>query len=267
MRVYKAIKVIFTIFLFFGIVITMLTSTVLVGGVMVKKKIEDFKSRGEYVGTYDVNFFSHKIVEFYEVKKEYDYEYSNRRIYDTSTTVDLTKKFTDKFIGDVGDIYVASRDPLGSFYTRWASSKIMIGHCGIVYSYDAKYTFEVVGNQSKEENVTKKYYNTWICAPGPSITVLRTKQEINQDEIVNWCDTHKGLPYNYLFPVRVRQSYYCSDLVSRCIKESNDIDVSTRDVLVSGGSMILNDNVYIIYYRENSDKEGVDYRVYFLSEE
>ena len=75
MRVYKAIKVIFTIFLFFGIVITMLTSTVLVGGVMVKKKIEDFKSRGEYVGTYDVNFFGHKIVEFYEVKKEYDYEY------------------------------------------------------------------------------------------------------------------------------------------------------------------------------------------------
>lgn len=267
MRKYKAVKVLFFFFLLISVVFILLSSTVLVGGVMVKNELEEFKSRGVYIGTFDVNFLAYKRVEFYEVKKEYNYEFSTRRIYDTSSTSDVTQRFTDKFIGDIGDIYVASRDPLGTAYTAWASSKIMIGHCGIVYSNDGRYTYEVVGNQSKEDNVAKRYYNNWLSAPGPSITVLRTKQEIDSDSIVEWCDNHTGKPYNYLFPVKAKNSYYCSDLVSRCIKESNNIEVSTRERLVSGGSMILNDNTYIIYHRENSETEGVDYKVYFLSED
>ena len=263
----KLIRVSFYFLITIISIFALLTSTVLVGGVEVNKEIEEFKNRGVYIGTYNIGFGAQKVADFYEIKKQYDYEYSNRRIYSKSSCDDTSKRFTDIHIGDVGDIYLASRDPLGTFYTAWGSKKIIIGHCGIVYDEYAKYTYEIVGNQGKANNVAKLYFNTWVTSSGPSIAVLRTKQEINKDAVREWLENHEGCPYNFIMLLKAKNKYYCSDLVSRCLEESNNVKVSSREVLVSGGNMLLNDNTYLIYYREQSTKNNVDYNIYFLSDE
>ena len=69
--------------------------------------------------------------------------------------------YTDLNVGTIGDIYISNRDPLGDFFiTEWISKIAWIGHAGVVYNEDATKMVEIVGNDTKENNVVKIYENT-----------------------------------------------------------------------------------------------------------
>ena len=63
------------------------------------------------------------------------------------------------------------------------------------------------------------------------------------------------------------KKFYCTDLISNCYIDVEDREISKRNNLVTGSSIINNEEMYIIYYKEKSKKEGIDYDVYFLSGE
>ena len=151
------------------------------------------------------------------------------------------------------------------------SRKIFIGHCGIVYDEDGTKTIEVTGNSNKKENVVKECENDWIENSSDKLIVLRSKNDIKKDEMKEWLDDNKGIRYNYFFLINMGQKrnkkFYCTDLISNCYIDVEDREISKRNNLVTGSSIINNEEMYIIYYKEKSKKEGIDYDVYFLSGE
>jgi len=226
-----------------------------------EKVIEEFKSRGKLVSTETVikNDKSYTI-EYYSVKKEFEYEDVGRRI---------NNGYTDSYIGAIGDIYLTSSDLAGTFITKWFFDKTKASHAGIVYSGDGTKTVEIVGNNKKENNVVKIYDNDWLTQTGlPEVIVLRSKSvnSQNENDIVKVLDEKLGSKYNYMIPFKSKNKYYCSDLVTRTIKDVTNVNINKKNNIVTGANIILSDDTYLIYYCEKVNDKNIDYRVYILED-
>ena len=257
-RINKITKIICFIIVIFLITFLIVSGFIIQSGKKTKSIIEDFKNRGELVYVYEG-------IEYYKVKKEHEYEDTSNRIYSTSSVLDDSKTFTDKKIGTTGDVYITSNDPFGTMYTKWASKRIKIGHCGIVYDEYADTMVEVYGN--KVDNIVDKHENDWNELSKNELIIIRKKEYINKKEIIDWLDSKMGLKYNYLFFLNPKNRFYCTSLVSKCYEETQDNHISNNNIFVTGASMINNDNTYIIYYKEKVNELDINYRIYFLSEE
>ena len=254
----KVKKLVLIVCVILLIVIIVVSSFIIGSGVKTKSVIDDFKKRGELVYVNDG-------VEYYKVIKAYEYEDVSNRIYSTSSVLDESKKYTDKKIGTTGDVYITSNDPFGTMYTKWASKRIKIGHCGIVYDEYADSMVEVYGN--KVDNIVDIHDNDWNEQNKSELIIIRNKEHINKKEITDWLDSKIGMKYNYLFFINPKNRFYCTSLVSKCYEETQNQPISNNNIFVTGASMINNENTYIIYYKEKVDDINIQYRVYFLSEE
>ena len=257
-RMNKITKTILIALIIILVGVIIISGFIISSGKKTKSIIDDFKSRGELVFTYDG-------IEYYKVVKEFEYEDTTSRIYSTSSIFDEAKYFTDNKIGTTGDVYITSNDPFGTFYTKWASKRIKIGHCGIVYDENADTMVEVYGN--KVDNIVSIHDNDWNEQSKGELIVIRKKEPINKKEVINWLDSKMGMKYNYLFFINPKNRYYCTSLVSKCYEESQTNSISNNNIFVTGASMINNDNTYIIYYKERVNDSNIKYKVYFLSEE
>lgn len=259
-KVFKTFKVLISILAIFLILFGFMSVLINHKGNIVINVVESFKTRGEYVSTETIrNDITNKdeTIAYYKVVALASYEKDTEKIYNDS--------YTDKSIGTTGDIYLTTSDPFGLMYTKWMSKKIYIGHSGIVYSADGTEVAEVYGNTSN--NKVDTYQNDWFDTKNDAFIILRSKDYINKKEIQNWIDENKGDKYNYLYFLKTKNRYYCTDLVSRCYEETQDNPISNKKIFVTGESMISNYNTFVIYYKEKSNTQGVDYNVYYLSEE
>lgn len=262
-KINKAIKCFGILIMAIVIILVIISVDVNIKGNDLKEKINEFKNRSEYVGTYTLNTTRKETVSYYKVTKTRDYEINDdRRIYSLSYTSDTTQTFTDIKIGDVGDIYLTSSNPFGLMYTEWMSKKIYIGHAGIVNSDEASTTYESTG-KGKEKGV-HELENDWFSYDTNDLIIIRNKNNINKKEIQNWLKEVEDMKYNYLYFLKTKKRYYCTDLATRCYEESCDIKVTDKNIFVTGESIIDYEDNYIIYYREKSNEDNVDYNVYYL---
>ena len=220
-------------------------------GSQVDKVIDEFISRGELVK------IENKIA-YYKVVRKYDYE----------NTENIIDSLNDVYVGTTGDIYVSAKDPLSFFVTKYMSKNLRMGHGGIVKSEDATITVEVTGNSGRANNVVKEYENKWFQKSNIEITVLRVKGiDIQEKTKLNkWLEDRYGMPYNYNFFKHYNNKFYCFDLCSEAYKSLGyQLDNGYNTTL--GGTMIKNEDAYIIYYKKQVNKENINFEVYYLSEE
>jgi|SRR5690554_5704074 len=249
MRHIKKVLIIIIAILSFGVIF-------IVNGVVeritIDKELNDFKDRAVFV-------IERGNTRYYEVKAEYDYEDTSRHIKDS---------ISDIQIGATGDIYVTSRNPVpGSVFLGFVSKLTWIGHAGLVIDDKGRETIEIVGNVNRESNVVKAYENTWIEGGKytDQIAVLRIKDttEKQRDMMVEYAESKIGMPYNYTFLFNRKNSFYCSDLVSRAVAHAG-ININYDHLATTGSDMIVSENTYLIYYRERiSDNR---FAVYYLTE-
>lgn len=213
--------------------------------------VDEFKSRGQLV-------YQNDIYSYYKVEKKYEYE-------DTSNILD---NYSDINVGTTGDIYVTNRNPLSGFFvTKWLSRLSYIGHGGIVYSEDGSKMVEIVGNEGRENNVVKINDNTWLEIDSPNYIILRPKNITNEqkDIIQSECNKILGSRYNYFFLISSNKRFYCTDLISYIYKKV-DIILNKDMFFTTGSDIIVNDDTYMIYYRERYiNNKKVCYNIYYLA--
>lgn len=218
--------------------------------------INNFTSRGELVYTQGNQ-------RFFLVKKEYDYEDTSRRIIES---------YDNNNIGYKGDIFLTSRNPVpNSITTKIISNHLWIGHSAIVINEDASQTIEITGNDVNNNNFVRIWDNTWyddLILETLEYAVIRVKNINNEtiDNVINTASEKINKPYNYSFIFNTKNSYYCTDLVSRSYLE-NGIKIDYDGLTTTGSDMILSKNTYLIYYRKqvriNSE---IFYNIYYLGD-
>lgn len=249
---YKHLKRNITIIIFvFVIIILTFVCTNEVCDVITNSKISSFVNRGTLEKT-------ENNIEYYKVSKKYDYEDTTSRIIDEASDN----------IGTTGDIYIISTDWGDSFITKYICENLRVGHAGIVYDKLATYTYEVVGNRKKSENIVNEYVNDWKDVHNyKELIILRVKGIDNndRDKIKNHLDEIKGSKYNYFPFIHLKNRYYCTDLVTRTYKDALNININ-EFFISTGSSMINNDNTYIVYYKKEIKKGDIKARIYYLGD-
>lgn len=217
----------------------------------INSKVQEFKNRGILV--YET---SNK--HYYEVKRKYEYEDTNSPI---------LRSYGSDYFGTTGDIYISNRDPLDFFVTEKISKHIYIGHSGMVYDADAKYTIEIVGNKEKENNVLKLWENNWLRTPTNNYVFLRVKGMDNEkkEKLIANCQLEIGKPFNYTILFNNKNKFYCSDFISY-IYDTIDINLNTDYFATTGADYITNDETYLIYYQETIYQNNEQhYNIYYLT--
>lgn len=248
--------------LFFFIIITSLTIGVgflinsSVEFIFVEKEIRDFVSRGEL-------YIEVGSISYYQVPKKYAYEDADAHVFDITDY--------NKLVGSSADILSTTRNPMrGIPFVGFFSRLCWVGHSALVMNDSGSEICEVVGNEDNpKDNFVRIEDNTWIKGDidSPNILCLRVKDLTQEQKTTitsyaqHQADEQKR--YNFLFPIKMTNKYYCTDLVSRSIEEAG-INVNYDGFVTTGNDMILSKNTYIIYYRV---KIGETYRVYYLVDE
>ena len=218
--------------------------------------INDFKNRGVLVHTQNNQ-------RFYLVQKEKEYEDTSRRV---------LENFDNNQIGYTGDIYLTSRNPVPSSASiKILSEFIWIGHSALVIDEEAKQTIEITGNDVNNDNVVKVWDNTWyddLIEETKEFAVLRVKNtNVNTTlNVVSSAKANIGKPYNYSIIFNTKNSFYCTDLITRSYKD-NGINIDYDGLISTGVDMILSKNTYLVYYRQRViENNEVFYNIYYLGD-
>jgi len=219
--------------------------------------IESFKKRSTYVETKEtiINGIKYNI-SYYKVVASYDYEINDERNLNISDDYNLH--------GTTGDIYLSNNNSIGLISTKYISKKIYIGHCAMVYNELGTEIVEIVGNESKNENRVRINESSTFIDNKEEYLILRTKNYINKKEIEKVTNSKIGKKYNYLYFIKQKNQYYCIDLVTRILEESSNTKITKRNRLITGTQIINSEELFIIYYKEKSNKADVDFNIYYL---
>jgi uncharacterized protein YycO len=223
--------------------------------------LEDFRSRGEYIETIGN-------ISYYRVKPIYDYEdIEDRYVFNYHQSY--------PYIGSKGDIILTNRnpmrrDPLLSAPVGFLSYYFYVGHATINGDDEGDLLIESVGNDSVNNGVRLYVPNDWFYqgSDTPSIVGLRVKYATPDeiDQAVEYTIDKLGLPYNFSFVFNRKNSYYCTDLVSRAYAHVG-YNTNYDYFGTTGNDMIMSKNTYVIFHRNLVYIDGeVHYNIYFLSE-
>ena len=235
---------------------------------IVNKEIERFKERGVYVEDRIIN---KQTVKMYKVVKKYDYEDVSR----PSFTYD---DFLDDYnLGSKTDITITSRNPMRTANLTivrdvcgFFSNNFYLGHATINVTDDGSKYVESVGNGT--DNCVLLSVNSWIMTEVRAgddtnrILGLRLKNttENQRNEIVDELLSKVGCEYNYNFIYPTKDKYYCTDLITRVLK-NHGINLNYDGFFAIGNDIILDNDTYLIYYI-NRIENGI-FEFYYLSEE
>lgn len=235
---------------------------------VVKNMLADFKERGEYSKTIDING---QHVDIYTVPKKYEYEDVQTFIFDDS----LVSKY---YIGSKTDIILTNRNPLRMSQTAIVrdsadilARSFFIGHATINLEDDGSRVIECVGNENENNGVRimeQEWVYTEVRNGGDAQIIVGLRVKNIDDDIKNKICSElielDGKEYNYLLPFYIKNKYYCTDLISRAlIKE--DINVNYDYFYTTGNDIIISNNTYLIFICERIE-EGY-FNIYYLSEE
>jgi len=103
----------------------------------------------------------------------------------------------------------------------------------------------------------------------PIIIGLRVKNTTEEDrnKIIEYADAQLDKGYNYTFIFNRENTFYCTDLVSRSVKNAG-ININYDHFATTGNDMIISKNTYIFFLRETVIVDGEKvFNVYFLENE
>ena len=229
--------------------------------------LNNFKERGIYKETVS---FQGQTMNLYLVNPEYDYEDIENPVFEKD----------DKgyyYIGGELDIILTNRNPLrrealaivrdiGGFFSK----EFYIGHATVNISKDGRTMIESVGNINEFYGV-RKIENDWIKREinyendAQTIIGLRVKGLSNdqKDGIINSLKEKVGLKYNMNFVIPKKNSYYCTDLITRTFKEYG-VTLDYDSLYPTGSDLIISENTYPIFICERVE-DGV-FNIYYMGE-
>lgn len=236
--------------------------------VIVNNEIKEFKERAVYVEDRVIN---KQTVKMYKVPKKYEYEDVTRPIYTYIESID------DYYLGSKTDITLTSRNPMRNAelgivrdVCGFFSNNFYLGHATMNITDDGSEYIESVGNNIDNKVIVSP--NTWIKTEVRGgddtnrivgLRIKNTNDELRND-IVDSLMNKVGCEYNYNFFIPYKNKYYCTDLLTRTLKEFS-IDINYDGMFAIGNDIILDNETYLIYYIERVE-EGV-FEFYYLSEE
>ena len=230
--------------------------------------ISSFKERGEYLHS---TYINGQKVDMYIVKSYYDYEKNDAR-----TTFRKNEEGV-YHIGSNLDIILTNRNPLraepmaivqdfGNFFAK----NFFIGHASINVNEDGSEMIDAVGN-SPEDNGVKIKLNDWISTEisrsndAQMIIGLRIKNLNNEkiEKVNSNLLECEGLKYNYNLLISKKNSYYCTDLITRNLRKEN-IEIDYDGLYPTGNDFIISNNTFIIFICERIEDK---FNIYYMSEE
>ena len=271
---YKLFKLKFTLlryFLYILMIILIGVFLFMTNGIIEMKPVDliinSFKERGIYEKSININ---NQKVDIYKVKNKYDYEKNDTRT--TFKNVD-----NNYIIGSNLDIIITNRNPLrfetmaivqdiGAFFSK----NFYIGHATININDDGTELVESVGNMPANNGV-RKHQNDWLkteiskSSDAQRIIGLRLKYLNNEiiSQVNDSLESKVGLQYNYNLLLKKRNSYYCTDLITRTLEEYG-IKINYDGFYPTGNDMIISNKTYPIFLCERSEK-GM-FNIYYLCE-
>lgn len=231
---YKILRVIIITIVSFFAFVSLLVVDVVVENIIVDTQISNFIEKGvfkEVIGN----------IHLYEVEVE--------GLTEPSITFDLRgyPESTNR-----GDIFIHKESEINMVpYSAAFISYFFGGHAGIILN-ESK-TIEVNGAMSNPAlNVVDTCYND-IFYGGTSRDTLGLRVRAPQDDIdkaVDFAYAEVGKPYNFTFVLNRKNSYYCTDLLSRAFgKEAGlNYNLDKDGIATSCNDLILSEDTNIIYY-------------------
>lgn len=233
LRIIKTLVVLLTLLF---MVVAVMTIDAAVENVIADNQISDYISRGVYERTVD-----------------------NIHLYQVESKVELEKpsinfnSYGYPLIDQTGDIFVTRESVME--VVPYSSQYIMYnfgGHAGIIYS--STQLIETTGmNPVLEDNVIVTSYNDLLKITD-SRAYLGLRVDAPQEDIdkaVEFAINQIGMPYNYSFVFNKKNSFYCTDLVSRSYSSEAGLsyNLDNDGVAVSVNDLIISNDTFITFYR------------------
>lgn len=248
-------KVLITLIIIFLLILSIFFIRGYSENTLVNQEINDFKSLGVKVFSDEINK-----IEFYEIEKEessrtFSYQY----LYDDDKSND--------YFGDVGDITITDRNPLGDYPFGEMIAPVVkllnIGHATINY-----YGNQIIESEGKYDKVVSLKENTWLEIEGYNHIIglkVKTTEEVKTQAIM---ESYKmiGQKYNWDFLISKENKKYCLDLISASYDKVN-IDLNSDKWYVTGNDLILSSETYIYYFQEkvyNTYSNSIWTRIYYI---
>ncbi len=235
MKIYKIFNFFIIFLLSFFSLAAILTIDATIENIIVERQLVEFMNKGVEVG-------KHSNFTFYEVVIEEEL---------TTPVLSFTES-GNPYLATPGDIFVLRESSLTSiplaaeFITYYFG-----GHSGIVYDED--FLIETTGMELNPElNKVIKNKNDVFFRPervsSVGLRVKATEEEI--ESAVNFAESTIGLPYNYSFVFNRKNSFYCTDLVSRSYgKEAGlNFNLDKDGIATSCNDLIISKDTFITYY-------------------
>lgn len=267
-RIIKTIKhiLIATILILILFCIVFIASGAMELGV-INTRIKVFKARSSYECEKTINGITTGI---YKVIGKEDELVNFSKVLDVNTVSDT------KIIGSNCDIFITNRNPLASIKSAFVKDAVgmladivYIGHTNMIID-DGASVIESVGLD--EENGVRIKENTWLDemirlgSSRENLIGVRIKnlKEDDRNIILNDIKGKVGLGYNYNFLFSFKNKYYCTDLITECVKKIN-IRLNYDGLFKTGSDILVSNNVFIIFVLERVKEDK--FNIYYLDME
>lgn len=232
---YKIIKILTIPFLSFLAFVSLLCVDVVIENIAVDNQIRNFVENG---------VFKYSVGNFYIYEVEIEEELNHKSVtFDESGFPDSTNP---------GDIFIQKESKIDVVdYSAAFISYFFGGHAGMII--DQNLTIEVNGAMSNPAlNIVDICYNDVFYSSDKrdvlGIRVKASDEEINK--AVDFAYESLDSPYNFSFVFNRKNSFYCTDLLSRAYgKEAGlDFNLDKDGIATSCNDLVLSEDTYIIYY-------------------
>lgn len=239
LRIFKILNI--TMLILFSL-LSILTVDAVLENLSVDKQINEFMSKGIYSHNYR-SFY------FYEVLIEEEL---------TTPSISFNSSGSP-YVSTPGDIFIL-RESLAEIvpFSVQFITFYFGGHAGIVYDEDT--IIETTGMEPiADNNKVITYRNNVFSRPEDVNTVgLRVKApEEDIDKAMEYTMNTVDTKYNYSFIFNRKNSYYCTDLVSRSFgKEAGlNYNLDKDGIAVSCNDLIISTDTFITFYIQYQDDE------------
>lgn len=254
------------IFLFILIIISTSIFYTVKNGIYENNEIDNMINEFKSKGIKSVEYYN-KI--YYTVSRETYKEYEDLSGNRPAITYD---EYLNPCIGSPGDILLTKNAPSVLGPAQGIVGYLFGGHAAFVASDTDEFgnygdvgdkMIEVAGFQGKGNDIVALRDSNWTTFGRETIIGLRIKgfSKQNYFDVLNRAKDEIGKKYNYTFIVNTKNSYYCTDFVSRIIYSATGINLNDGFVSTCN-DIILSDDVYMFYYQEK-DENGINH-IYYL---
>lgn len=232
---YKLARIITIPLLLFLSLVSLLVVDVVIENFIVDSQINDFVNNGVYVGNLRDYYF-------YEVN-------INEKL--DSPSISFTETGYPEST-NYGDIFIYKESKIEYIpYSAAFISYFFGGHAGIVV--DDSVTIEANGAMGNPylDVVDTCPNNIFTDSDKRDVVGLRvraTEEDVNQ--AMEYIENSLDMPYNFSFVFNRKNSFYCTDIISRAFgHESNlDYELDKDGIATSCNDLIVSEDTYMIYY-------------------